>query len=75
MNPDPKWLEILNGSDVALAGFIACGLFLLANHLGWLPSPLSWTNPLLWVCLAFFFFGSHFAVKLLGAILTGLTRL
>lgn len=73
ISPDPKWLAVLEDSDNVVAAAIACGLFLLANHWGWLP-PLNWANPLLWVWCAFLFFGSLSVVKVLGAFLTGLMR-
>lgn len=73
MSPDPKWLAVLNDLDFVLAAFIACLLFLLANHLGWLP-PLSWTNPLLFVWFALFFLGPFLVLKALGAFLDGLRR-
>jgi hypothetical protein len=34
VTPDPKWLEILKGSNDRLAAAIACGLFLLVRHWG-----------------------------------------
>lgn len=61
--------EILGNLDFVLAGFIAGVLFLFANHLGWLPQPLSWANPLPWVALAILFLGSLIAVKAAAGII------
>ncbi len=63
MTPDPKWLEILKDSDDRLAFAIACGLFLLAGHWGWLPPLAGWVTPLAW--FGFFLFGCLWGVKLL----------
>lgn len=41
--PDSKWLEILKASGWQTAAIsIACGLFLLIVHWGWLPSLDTW---------------------------------
>src|SRR5262249_51368562 len=43
MTPDPKWLEILKASGWQTAAIaIACGLFLLIAHWGWLPPLEPW---------------------------------
>jgi hypothetical protein len=43
MTPDPRWLEILKASGWQTAAIaIACGLFLLSAHLGWLPPLDPW---------------------------------
>jgi len=43
MTPDPRWLELLKASGWQTAGIsIACGLFLLGAHLGWLPPLEPW---------------------------------
>lgn len=50
MTPDPKWLDILKASGwqtTAIA--VACGLFLLLAHWGWLP-PL---DPLIIIIASF----------------------
>jgi Super-infection exclusion protein B len=59
MTVDPRWLEILKASGWQTAAIsIACGLFLLAAHLGWLPPLEPWTvliaaaGLLLFGCLA-----------------------
>jgi len=39
MTPDPRWLEILKASGWQTTAItLACGVFLLGVHLGWLPS-------------------------------------
>jgi hypothetical protein len=41
--PDPRWLEILKASGWQTAAVaIACGLFLLIAHWGWLPPLEAW---------------------------------
>jgi hypothetical protein len=43
MTPDPKWLEILKASGGQSASLaVACGVFLLVAHLGWIPEPYPW---------------------------------
>ena len=59
MTPDPRWLEILKASGWQTAAIAAaCGLFLMAAHLGWLPPLEPWmeliavAGLLLFGCLA-----------------------
>jgi hypothetical protein len=66
MTPDPKWLEILKDSDDRLAVAVACGLFLLAAHLRWLPPLADWVLPAVW--FGFLLFGCLWGVKLLNLI-------
>ena len=63
MTPDPKWLDVLKDSDDRLAVAIACGLFLLVGHWGWLPPVADWVNLLAWFGLLLF--GSMWGLKLL----------
>jgi hypothetical protein len=53
MSLNPKWLEVLKGDD-RLAVAIACGLFLLAAHFGWIPSLPLWTLQAAWFGLLLF---------------------
>lgn len=73
MNPDPKWLEILKDSDDRLAVAAACGLFLLVEHLGWLPPLAVWVIPLAWFGLLLF--GCLWGVKLLNLFFSALELL
>jgi hypothetical protein len=66
MTPDPKWLDVLKDSDDRLAVAIACGLFLLVGHWGWLPSLADWVNPLAWFGLLLF--GCMWVLKLLPPV-------
>jgi Super-infection exclusion protein B len=59
MNPDPRWLEVLKaGGWQTAAVAAACGLFLMAVHLQWLPPLEPWmvliaaAGLLLFGCLA-----------------------
>ena len=73
MTPDPKWLEILKDSDDRLAAAVACGVFLLVNHWGWLPPLANWVTPVVW--FGFLLFGCLWGVKLLNVFFSALELL
>jgi hypothetical protein len=52
MTPDPRWVDILKLGGVPRLGlFVACGLFLLFRHWGWLPPAPDWVVLSAWIVL------------------------